>query len=38
VTSLENGRYAYKTCNISRGTRDDFDPAKSCYFVTTDGS
>jgi hypothetical protein len=33
ATSIDNGRYAYKTCNISRGARDDFDPAKSCYFV-----
>ena len=33
ATSLENGRYAHKTCNNSRSARDDFDPAKSCYFV-----
>jgi 5-methylcytosine-specific restriction endonuclease McrA len=36
-TSLENGRYSHKTCNISRGIRDNFDPAKECYFFTSKG-
>jgi hypothetical protein len=29
-TMLENGRVAYKSCNIARGVRDDFDPKKDC--------
>jgi hypothetical protein len=29
-TELTNGRYSARSCNISRGTRDDFDPAKAC--------
>jgi len=29
-TALENGRVAFKSCNIARGARDDFDPEKNC--------
>jgi len=31
-TTLENGRIAYKSCNIARGNRDDFDPETMCNF------
>jgi hypothetical protein len=33
MTTLENGRIAYKSCNIARGNRDDFDPAISCHLL-----
>jgi hypothetical protein len=29
-TELSNGRYASQRCNIARGVREDFDPAKDC--------
>jgi len=32
-TTLENGRIAHKSCNIARGTRDDFDPAIECSLL-----
>lgn len=33
-TELTNGRIAYHTCNISRGNRDDYDPATMCKLLT----
>lgn len=35
-TSLENGRIAYKNCNIARGARDDFDPDTMCCRLRED--
>lgn len=35
VTKLDNGRLAHRSCNISRGVRDDFDPAAECCLKTT---
>jgi hypothetical protein len=32
-TMLENGRVAFKSCNIARGTRDDFNPEKDCHLI-----
>ena len=32
-TELTNGRYCARSCNIARGTRDDFDPAKNCCLL-----
>lgn len=32
-TILENGRLSYKSCNISRGVKDDFDPTKECVLL-----
>jgi hypothetical protein len=34
-TSLDNGRLAYKSCNIARGNRDNFDPATMCLLAET---
>ncbi|MGD9851059.1 MAG: HNH endonuclease family protein [Nitrospirales bacterium] len=34
-TSLENGRVAFKSCNIARGVREDFDPGKNCHLLPT---
>ncbi|MCX6639686.1 MAG: HNH endonuclease signature motif containing protein [bacterium] len=33
LTLLENGRISYKLCNISRGVRDDFNPATECKYA-----
>lgn len=30
ITTLENGRLSHRTCNISRGVRDDFNPETQC--------
>ncbi len=32
-TELSNGRYAARSCNIARGAKDDFDPAKQCCYL-----
>lgn len=32
-TELDNGRIAYKMCNIARGDRDTFDPAAHCHLA-----
>jgi len=32
-TELSNGRYAAQSCNIARGTKDDFDPKTQCCFL-----
>lgn len=32
-TELSNGRLSQKSCNISRGVRDDFDPGKECKLL-----
>ncbi len=37
-TTLDNGRVALKSCNIARGTRDDFDPGKECHLLPIPGS
>ena len=37
-TELSNGRYASRSCNIARGTRDDFDPATECCRIAGSGS
>lgn len=34
-TTLENGRISYKSCNIARGNRDDFDPETMCNLIAT---
>jgi HNH endonuclease len=36
-TTIENGRVAYRSCNIARGNRDDFDPGNMCDFSETVG-
>ncbi|MDL1968985.1 MAG: HNH endonuclease [Deltaproteobacteria bacterium] len=33
LTVLENGRISYKSCNISRGNRDDFNPEVNCHLI-----
>jgi len=33
-TELANGRIAYKSCNIARGSREDFNPETDCHFFT----
>ncbi len=33
-TELSNGRIAYKSCNIARGTREDFDPTTECHLLS----
>ncbi len=33
ITALENGRLAHRSCNISRGVRDDFDPGTECCLL-----
>jgi hypothetical protein len=37
-TTLENGRVAFKSCNIARGARDDFDPERDCHRLPIPGS
>jgi hypothetical protein len=32
-TELANGRIAFKSCNIARGNRDDFNPESDCHMV-----
>jgi len=32
-TTLANGRVAFRSCNIARGIRDDFDPEKECHLL-----
>lgn len=32
-TLLENGRLAYRSCNIARGVRDDFNPETECHLI-----
>lgn len=35
-TELSNGRLAHRSCNISRGVRDDFDPKTECKLLNID--
>jgi hypothetical protein len=32
-TELTNGRIAYKSCNIARSSRDDFNPETACHLI-----
>lgn len=36
MTTLDNGRISYKSCNIARNNRDDFDPETMCHLQNTD--
>lgn len=33
TTKLDNGRIAYKSCNIVRGNKSDFNPEMDCHFI-----
>lgn len=37
-TELANGRIAFKSCNIARGNRSDFDPATKCHLIAPEVS